>query len=174
MNNIHVLIASSNWHKIFNNYNTCDIAKSLSFKDGIILAYRMLYNEQWDEQVQNYAVDLLYAIRETYSDDWNSCWKYDVFLGNACNIALRYDERYQAYKRATEKVQPIPPSLMVLLAKCYISPGIPPISQEEAENLLKEALKKETSIEGISLIKRISERKKDARIRACLFLPCYL
>ena len=40
-------------------------------------------------------------------------------------------------------------------------PGTPPISQEEAENLLREALKKEKTIEGVSLIRRICERKKD-------------
>jgi hypothetical protein len=68
---------------------------------------------------------------------------------------------FEAYKRASQNVYPIPPSLMVLLARCYISPGTPPISQEEAENLLREALKKEKTIEGVSLIRRICERKQD-------------
>jgi hypothetical protein len=155
------LIKNREWNKILEVYNVNEMTTLLVFKEGIILAYQMLHNEKWDEKVQNYAVDLLYAIRERYKEEWNSSWTYDAFLGNACHITLRYDERDEAYKRASEKIYPIPPSLMVLLARCYISPGVPPTSQEEAENLLREALKREKTIEGVSLIKRICERKKD-------------
>lgn len=42
---------------------------------------------------------------------------------------------------------------MVLLARCYISQGDPPISKEEAEDLLREVLKQEITIEGVSLMK---------------------
>jgi len=161
MKNIINLITSSNWNSILEGYNVKDVVNLLPFKELIILAYKMLYNGDWDEEVQNYAVKLLYAVREKYQEEWNSSWNFDAFLGNACNITLKYDERYTAYKKASEKVYPIPPSLMVLLAKCYISPGTPPVSQEEAESLLREALKQERTIEGVSLLKRICERKKD-------------
>ena len=107
-----------------------EISKFLNFKEGITLAYLMLYNNEWDEKIQNYSVELLYAIRKNYPKEWDSSWKFDAFLGNACNITLRYAERYEAYKRASKKVKPIPPSLLVLLARCYISPGIPPVSLE--------------------------------------------
>ncbi len=139
------------------------ITRILSFKEGIILAYKMLYNDKWDEDIQNFAVNLLYGIREKYKEEWDSSWTFDAFLGNACNITLRYDERYAAYKRASEKVSPISPSLMVLLAQCYISPGIPPITREEAENLLRESLKQEVTVEGVFLLKRICERKNDSQ-----------
>jgi hypothetical protein len=152
MNIIFDLINNSDWDKIIDVYNVTEISTLLPFKEGIILAYKMLYNDDWDDIVQNYAVNLLYAIRDGYHEEWNSSWTFDTFLGNACDIALRYDERYETYKRASQNVYPIPPSLMVLLAKCYISPGTPPISQEEAENLLREALKKEKTIEGVSLL----------------------
>lgn len=163
MENILNLIANSNWNKIIQTYEVEEILILLDFKELIILAYKMIYNDEWDDIIQNYAVELLYAIRKKYPKEWDSLWTFDAFLGNACNITLRYDERYAAYKRASEKVSPIPPSLMVLLARCYISPGIPPISQEEAENLLIESLKQEKTIEGVSLIKRICERKKDTK-----------
>jgi cytochrome c-type biogenesis protein CcmH/NrfG len=160
-NNIQTLIKYSDWNTLLQTFNIEQIASSLSFKEGIILSYKMLYNDAWDENVQNYAVNLLYTLRDKYPNEWNASWTFDSFLGNACNITLRYDERYEAYKRASEKISPIPPSLMVLLARCYICPGEPPISQEETENLLRKALKIEQTIEGVSLMKRISESKNN-------------
>ncbi len=161
MENLEMLINERMWDEIITKSKVLDLCNSLSFKEALALAYRMLYDPRWDEKFQNYAVELLYAIRKHFPEDWDSSWKFDVFLGDACNIAMRYEEKYQAYKRAAEKVTPIPPSLLVLIAECYISPGTPPIAQTTAEELLKEALQKEKSIEGASLLKRIYERRQD-------------
>jgi len=137
------------------------IAKSIPFEQGIKLAYRMLYNVQDSKDIQNDAISLLYAIRKVYPFEWNSSWKFDALLGNACDYIGRDEERYEAYKRATEKVNPIPPSLLVLLAKCYSPFNTSQLSQKEAENYLKQALKIEKSIEGVSLLRDIYKEKQD-------------
>lgn len=142
------------------------LANSLSFKEGIVLAYRMLYNLNEDKETQNEAISLLYAIKKLYPNDWNSSWKFDSLLGNACDYIGRDEERYEAYKQAAEKVNPIPPSLLVLLAKCYSPFNPSQLSQDEAENYLKQALKIEKTIEGASLMRRICEEKKDPKEEA--------
>jgi len=142
------------------------LANSLSFKEGIVLAYRMLYNLNDDKETQNEAISLLYAIRKLYPNEWNSSWKFDSLLGNACDYIGRDEERYEAYKQAAKKVNPIPPSLLVLLAKCYSPFKTSQLSQEEAENYLKQALKIEKTIEGASLMRGICEEKKDLKEEA--------
>ncbi|WP_154017894.1 hypothetical protein [Candidatus Protochlamydia phocaeensis] len=74
---------------------------------------------------------------------------------------MKYDERYEAYKRAYEKAPPPQPSsLLISLAGCYLLPK-PPITLDEAENLAKKALEKELSIEGVVLLRGIYAEKKD-------------
>jgi hypothetical protein len=163
MNNLEHLLSNSNWNSLIKTYSIYDVVDSHSFQELITIVYKMLYNDEWDDEIQNYATDLLYVIREKYQKEWDSSWTFDSFLGNACNITLRYDERYIAYKRASEKATPIPPSLLVLLAECYISPGISPVSQEEAESLLRKSLQQEKTIEGVSLLKMICKEKNDIK-----------
>jgi hypothetical protein len=74
--------------------------------------------------------------------------------------AMKYDERYEAYKRAYEKATPPPPSLLIALAGCYLLPK-PSITLDEAENLAKKALEKEMSIEGVVLLRGIYAEKND-------------
>lgn len=71
----------------------------------------------------------------------------------AGEITMRYEEKYLAYKNASEKTIPIPPSLKVLLAECYD----PPISQQEAKIMLAEALNIEKTVEDVSSMLWICE-----------------
>lgn len=161
MLNYNELIQRSDWNSVMQFYNVNTLAEVLAFKKAIILACHMLYNKNWDGEIQNYATDLLYAIRKHNSEKWNSCWKLDILLGLACEITLRYEEKYLAYKDASLKIHPIPAFLLVLLAGCYISPGIPPVNRKEAKNLLLEALTLEKTIEGAGLIKHICELNEE-------------
>ena len=72
---------------------------------------------------------------------------------------MKYDERYESYKRAFEKTAAPPPSLLISLASCYLSPT-PLLTLDEAENLAIKALEKELSIEGVTLIRGIYAEKK--------------
>lgn len=161
MEKLSDLINNHNWYQIITKYKPEEVVKELDLQKGIILAYRMLYNREFDEEVQNYAVMLIYEIRKNYSQEWDADWRYDAFLGEACDLTLKYEERFDAYYRASKKTNLNSPSLLVMLAHCYISPGIPPISQKKAEELLLQSLNVEKTIEGVSLIKRIYEQKGD-------------
>lgn len=158
MLNYNELIKICDWKSIMQSYNVDTLAKIVPFREAIILACRMLYNKGWDGEIQNYATDFLQAIRKNSSKEWNACWKLDILLGLMCEITLRYEEKYLAYKDASLKVDPIPAFLMVLLAECYDSPGTPPVNRQEAKNLLLKALEIEKTIEGVSLLKRIYKR----------------
>lgn len=135
------------------NFNPLNLADILGFEDGLRLAYDMLFNEEWDESLQEYATSVLEELRRKYPDEWNSSWKYDAFLGYAYDIILKYDERYTAYKRAFDKTQPSPPQLLVALATCCIAPGKPPITEEEAIVLVKQAIKTNLYIEAVDFLR---------------------
>lgn len=125
-NDIITLFNNHLWGKLANSYSPIEIAKSLSFKNGLRLAYRLLYNDAWEEQLQEYAVNLLYEIRKVHQESWKESWEYDALLGLACYITLKYDERYEAYKQAFDKTNNPPPGLLIELARCCICPGPPP------------------------------------------------
>lgn len=125
----------------------------LKFDISLKIALDMLNNDEWDESLQEYATTLLEEIRYEYSEKWNSSWKYDALLGYAYNITLKYDERYEALNRAFNKIHPQPPELLVAMARCCIAPGKPPISNEEAISLLKQATKTIPYIVGIEFLR---------------------
>jgi hypothetical protein len=142
------------------SFTPADLAKELGFKKALILARNMFLNEARDDSLQEYATELLEEIRKIHSEEGSADWKNDVFLGDACYMTMKYNERYEAYKRAYEKATPPPPSLLIALAGCYLLPK-PPITLNEAENLAKTALEKEMSIEGVILLRGIYSEKND-------------
>lgn len=136
-----------------NQHTPSNLANSLGFEKALFLACDMLNNEEWDESLQVYAANLLEELRAKYTEKWNSNWRYDALLGYAYDIVLNYDERYLAYKRAYDKVNPKPPQLLVAMAHCCWAPGMPPITEEEAILLVKEAIKTIPYIEGVELLR---------------------
>ena len=122
----------------------------MTFRGAVKLAYQLMFNENWDDNLHNYAARLLEFLRKNYSQDWNSSWQYDAFLGQAYDFTLLYDERYAAYKRAMGKAIQPPPALLIALIRCRHAPGIPPISMCEAMTLIKGALKEYCTAEAIA------------------------
>jgi len=159
--NILKLIEHRLWGEITNLYSPRELVKSLSFRDSLILAYRLLYNDKWDELLQDYSVRLLFEIRNVYSNEWNESWEYDALIGLACYITYKHEERYVAYKKAFDKVDRPPPRLLIELARCCICPGPPPISYDQAINLVLIALKDIPYADGISLLCNIYSLKND-------------
>jgi hypothetical protein len=158
---IAFLFENHQWKKLTNSYLPNEIAKSLSFKNGLYLAYRLLYNDAWEETFQEYAVKFLYEIRKIYPENWNETWEYDALLGLACYITRKYDERYEAYKRAFDKTNTPPPGLLIELARCCICPDSPPISYDEAIDLVKKAIKEALYTDGVGLLSHIYSLKND-------------
>ena len=135
------------------NRNPSVLLNTLGFDEALQMACTMLNNKEWDESLQEYATSLLEELRKKYPEKWNSSWRYDAFLGYAYHIILKYDERYSAYKRAFDKIHPAPPELLVAMARCCVAPGKPPLTEEEAILLVKEAVKTIPYIEAVELIK---------------------
>jgi hypothetical protein len=161
MDKIKTLFDEMRIKDIASLYSPNDIIRNLNFKDCIILAYNLLYNENCEEDLQEFAVKILYCLREMYPNDWNSNWRYYALLGIACDITLKYDERYIAFKHAVEIASTPPPELLIELASCCYSPGKPPISYEESIVLLKKSINIHPYKQAVALLKAIYSSKKD-------------
>lgn len=76
---------------------------------------------------------------------------------------MKYEEQCEAYKRASKRINPLPPAILVSLAGCYLSKDSTLISSEEAEKLVRQALEQEESIEAVILIRGICKDKGDEK-----------
>lgn len=63
----------------------------MSFEENMRCAYQMLNDEEYDDDLYNFAVDLLQHIRKKYPQEWESDWRNDLFLGDACHFTMRCD-----------------------------------------------------------------------------------
>lgn len=135
------------------SYSPSGLIDSLGFNKALRMACNMLNDEEWDDSLQEYATNVLEKLREMYPKEWNANWKYDALLGYAYHIILKYDERYAAYKRAFDKIEPSPPELLVAMARCCIAPGKPPITEEEAISLVKQAIATAPYVEAVELLR---------------------
>lgn len=160
---IEELVQEKKWKELITNFNHSDIVKELCFFKAIKLSHLLLYNEKWDENIQEFAIKLLEAIMVTHPKEWNSSWQYDAFLGLAYDITLKYDERYEAFKRALEKVSPPPPQLLIAMAGCCICPGSPLVSYDQAIEYLNLALKDYLYVDGVGLMRAIYSLKNDIK-----------
>lgn len=141
------LVKQENWKELI-YYTPSKIARALSYEEAFKTAYYTFLSDWRDDSLQSLSMKLLFAIKEVYPDKWNEDWKNEVFLGDICEFNCQYDDRYDAYFRAYNKASPPTASLLIRLAKCNSSPGVPPVSKEEAKELLKEAIKLEKSYEA--------------------------
>jgi hypothetical protein len=130
-----------------------NVIQDLGFEQALKIARDMLVNEEWDVSLQEFATKLLEELQNKYPEKWSKSWKYDALLGYAYDIILKYDERFEAYNRALAKVSPPPPQLLVALASCCWAPGKPPITEDEAISLVKQAIKTTPYIEAVQLLR---------------------
>jgi hypothetical protein len=137
------------------------LIENLGFEETIRLACAMLMNEKWEESLQNFAVELLNHLKDSYVEQWNSSWRFDGLLGFANDIIMNYDERYAAFKRALAKANPAPPELLIAYAKCNSSPGEPPVTRDEAISLVQQAIKDELYPEGVMFLRGLYWSAKD-------------
>jgi hypothetical protein len=102
------LVLAKRWYELIEKYSPMEIVQILSFRDSLRVAYRLLHNHGWDENLQNYVIELVEAVRGVYPKEWNESWKYDAYLGMAYDIRYEQDKRYEAYKRAFDRANPPP------------------------------------------------------------------
>lgn len=155
------LINSEKWVEISQNYTPEEIAKILKFKKAIKFAHE-LFIEGLPFGLQEYAIEVLEHIRKKHSEDWNSHWIYDAYLGFIYDFYCDYDNRYLATIRAKEKISgAMPAELLVQLARCSEGPGIPPVSLDEAIEYLKEAIKDYPYVNAVGLLSYYYKEKND-------------
>jgi hypothetical protein len=111
--------------------------------------------------MREFSVKLFFFISSKYPLEWNQDWKNDVFLGQLCELTWRYDERYECYKRAYDRLADPPDSLLLLLAGCNSAPGTPPLNDQEAEKYLNQALKKRATYEAAIMMRNVVRHKND-------------
>ena len=125
------------------------------------LVKHVFYDDIQDDEKQQYALKLAFAIKDHFKKEWESDWKNDVFLGDLCETLCLYDERYFCYKRAYDKLKDPPAELLLLLSNCNSAPGIPPITDEEAESYLRRSAEKKITLETALMMRTLYQHKED-------------
>jgi hypothetical protein len=151
--NIQTLIQNKDWRTIVNGFPPDIMATFFTFRGGLKLAYQLLFSREQETARNEYAILLLKAIRDIYSDEWNSSWKYNAFLGMACGTIEGYhDDNFISYKRAMEASDSPPPRLLTEMARCCKNPGYPRLPTVEAIWFLKEANKEYLYTDAVELL----------------------
>lgn len=151
--------------EILSGYSVEEVIKELDFKDAIKLAWRMLFDDYSNYEQSEFGVNLLFALKEHNPSLWNSDWRYDALLGIACGSHYKYDERYEAFKRAYDKAEKIEgdyhPGLLISLASCHDAPGPPRISEDDAIDLVKRAMEQKIYLDGAWELSSLYHTKGD-------------
>lgn len=157
------LINEKSW-SVLKNIPTDTIIALLDYQDCMFLAYDLFFQNSQDDECQDAAVRLFISIRDHFSEAWNADWKNDVLLGQLCGLTWRYNERYDCYKRAYNRLDDPPEYLLLLLSGCNNAPGIPPMTDQDSEMYLKQALDKKMSFEAAIKMRGIARSKQNSEL----------
>lgn len=156
------LIDQEKWSEITKKFSTTEIVNLLSFKEAVILADNLFNKNYFDHLIQEFAINLLFKIKEIDDVEWDQDWKNDIYLRWLCYIAYRYEEAFELCKRAYSRFSDPPESILIDMAQFAEGPPeCPSISDDEAEELLKKAFAKKPSYEAANKLKRLYSRKKN-------------
>ena len=158
---LRTLINENNLIDIVKNYRAEDIIKILNFNDILVLVWKMLFFDFVEDIYSDFGVNLLFQLKFSKGDKWDKDWRNDAFLGFACDLTNRYEERYELLKRAYDRGGKNHSGLKISLARCCNAPGYPVISYEEALALVEDAMKDRVYIEGAWALSLIYSLMKD-------------
>jgi hypothetical protein len=137
------------------------IVDRLSFRGSMLLAHQFLLNDEMDDDLRSYAVNLIEEIQRNFSKEWEKDWRNELFLGDAYHLLMQHKKRLEAYQRALKRTSSNPHAILVSISGCYLAPDSS-VTINQAENLLLEALKKEETIEAVTLLRGIYQTKGDS------------
>ncbi len=89
MNNINQLnqhINQKEWMNISKEYASKFLAENLSFIDALILSRLLLENEDFDDTIQIFAIELIKSIKEFHKEQWEGDWRHEAYLGYAYGL----------------------------------------------------------------------------------------
>lgn len=125
----------------------------------------MLFDDYNNYEQSEFGVNLLFALKKHNPGVWESDWRHDALLGIACGSHYKYDERYEAFKRAYDKAEKIKgddhPGLLISLAACHDAPGPPMISEDDAIALVKRAMDQKVYLDGAWELSSLYHTKGD-------------
>lgn len=158
---LQAFISEKKWAILASEYSPDQICKILDFKSSMALAFDLFFSNSPIDEFQDFSVKLFMRISKSFPKEWTADWKNDAFLGNLCSITWRYDEMYKFYKKAYDLLDDPPDSLLLLLAGCNSAPGTPPLTDQEAEVYLLEAISKKVTYEAALMMRSLARNKKD-------------
>ncbi len=158
MTKIKELVFQKDWGELIKNYLPQEICLSLSYNNAMWLTKHLFYDDRSNDENQQFALKLAVEIRKHFIGKWEEDWKNDIFLGDLYSILWLYDEQYDCYKRAYDKLADPPAALLLLLAGCQNAPD-PPITEEEAESYLRKSAEKKITFETALMMRTLYERK---------------
>lgn len=159
MSKIKEFISQKKWDLLMARYSPKEVCLLLDFNEAMWLAKHLAYDDMRNDANQQFGLKLAFEIKNQFKSEWEEDWKNDVFLGDLCSILWLYDEQYNCYKEAYDKLSDPPASLLLLLAGCQNAPGTPPITEEEAESYLKKSVAKKITFETALMMRALCERK---------------
>jgi hypothetical protein len=165
MSELKKIIAEKDFKKIISKYSRDDICSSFNFKESMWVAKHLFFDDLCDDEYQQFALKLTLKIKDHFPDEWSNDCQNDIFLGELYSVLWCYDEEYECYKRAYDKLKDPPAALLLRLSRCNSAPGTPPITNEEAEYYLKKSAEKKVTYET-ALKMRTLYRQKEDLIRA--------
>ena len=166
MNELKISIENKDWQIITELYSPESLAKNLSFVEGVILSKKLLENEEWDDNIQTFAINLIKAIRKRHQVDWDSDWRHDAYLGYAYDLrGWDYEEQFDAYKRAANKCIIPNSEVLMRMAMNWSCPGVykSKIDEKGAIKLLETAMQKTPYIEGVSCLADLYDEVGDIK-----------
>ncbi|ADI37478.1 putative uncharacterized protein [Waddlia chondrophila 2032/99] len=137
MNDIENLMNREHLEEIVNHYSVEDLIKLLSFKKAMALSKLLLENENFDFDIQEYALNLIKKIRQVYPNKWDKDWKHEAYLGYAYGIlGCDIEQEFDAYSIAAKKAVDPPLEISMHMALLWSYPGVYKLKMDE-ENAIK-------------------------------------
>lgn len=160
---LKLILDKKDWKVVIEKISPRFIASKLSFEEAMHVADSII---DWDcraEEVVNYSIDLFFAIRDMHEGEWNKDGKNDLYVAQLCQLTLRYQEAFDSIKRAYDLSKPnSSPLILFYFANTYFfPPEADTISQEEAIQLFRASLEKQTTCEAALLLRDIYGYRKD-------------
>ena len=155
---IRQLFFAKEWRAIVANFTDSELCELLTFEEAVQLSYALFHKNMFDDAIQLYALNLAKMIKQRFKAEWDRDWKLDVFLGNMCEFAGLHQEQYSCYKRAYDKLQDPPDSLLLLLAGC-INSDTPLMTEAESADYLQRALDKKFTYEAAVMMRQYFQIK---------------
>ena len=165
MKDIEILISKKNLEDLVSNYTVEDLVKSLSFKKALILSKKLLENDEWDPNLQEYAIHLIEKIRKSHPEEWNNDWRHEAYLGYAYGaLGCDIEKEFNAYSIAAKRAISPPMEISMHMALLWSYPGIykTKMDEEKAIKILEQVANKIPYMEAVGGLVRLYEETKQS------------